>query len=383
MPDNNNMLDFIKSSRHLADDENLSTRYSTNFMPQGHSPEKGGKTGVLLVNLGTPDSPSTPDVRKYLTQFLSDPKVVELPRMLWLPILYGIISPFKAPKSAEKYQKIWNTQQNDSPLRIITRAQAQNLKRQIATDNIIVDWAMRYGNPSIESKITSLIKQGCDKILIAPLYPQYSSTTTATVVNEVNRIIKDMRYQPAISVMPPYYEHTAYIEALAKSTQTHLQKIDFKPDMLLASYHGLPEKSLKAGDPYYCHCLKTTRLLSEHLGLGENGIINSFQSRFGKAKWLQPYTAEIVKQLPAKGIKNLSIITPGFAADCLETLEEICIEIRADFINAGGENFSFIPCLNDSSHGQDMLKTLIDDELYSHRKNHAISASPDLINKSQ
>ncbi len=363
--DNSNMLEFVKSSRLVSEEHAKATRSITSFMPQSHMAAKGGKMGVLLVNLGTPDSTSVTDVKKYLREFLSDPKVVELPRIVWLPLLYGIISTFKAPKSAENYKKIWNQDQNDSPLRIITRGQGQNLSERIGSDQVIVEWAMRYGNPSIESKVKSLMEKGCDRILVAPLYPQYSATTTATAVDEVNRVIKSMRWQPAISVMPAYYDHPAYIDALAKSTLAHFDKTSFKPDMILASFHGLPETSLKNGDPYYCQAIKTSRLLGERLGLGDEGIATSFQSRFGKAKWLQPYTSATVVKLAEQGVKNLAVLTPGFSADCLETLEEICMEIRDDFINAGGEEFTFIPCLNDSQFGQDMLQTLVTDELYA------------------
>lgn len=363
--DNNNMLEFVKSSRLVSDEHAKATRSITSFMPQAHLAAKGGKQGVLIVNLGTPDSTKVADVKRYLREFLSDPKVVELPRMLWLPLLYGIITPFKAPKSAENYKKIWNQELNDSPLRIITRGQSHDLAARIGNDDVIVDFAMRYGNPSIESKLKALMQQGCDRILVAPLYPQYSATTTATVVDEVSRVIKAMRWQPAISTMPAYYDHPAYIDALAKSTLAHFKKTEFKPDMILASFHGLPETSLKNGDPYYCQAIKTSRLLGERLGLGEEGVATSFQSRFGKAKWLQPYTSATVKKLAQQGVKKLAVLTPGFSADCLETLEEICMEIRDDFINAGGQDFTFIPCLNDGTYGQDMLQTLITDELYA------------------
>lgn len=381
--ENNNMLEFVKSSRLVSDDHAIATRSITSFMPKSHIAAKGGKMGVLLVNLGTPDSTSVKDVKKYLAEFLSDPKVVELPRLLWLPILYGIICPFKAPKSAENYKKIWNKEQNDSPLRIITRGQSNNLSERIGTDDVIVDFAMRYGNPSIEVKLKRLMEQGCDRVLVAPLYPQYSATTTATAVDEVNRLIKDMRWQPAVSVMPAYYDHPAYIDALAKSTLAHFEKTNFKPDMILASFHGLPETSLKNGDPYYCQAIKTSRLLGERLGLGEEGVATSFQSRFGKAKWLQPYTSATVKKLAAQGIKKLAVLTPGFSADCLETLEEICMEIRDDFINAGGEEFTFIPCLNDGVYGQDMLQTLVTDELYAFhvKTNISVVKSNSLSNK--
>lgn len=375
--ENSNMLEMVNSSRLLAEDQQNAKRSVTSFMPQNHIAARGGKMGVLLVNLGTPDSASVKHVKKYLAKFLADPKVVELPRLLWLPILYGIICPFKAPKSAKNYQKIWNNEQNDSPLRIITRSQAQNLRERIGTEQVIVEWAMRYGNPSIESKIKSLTDQGCDRILVAPLYPQYSATTTATAVDEVNRVIKKMRWQPAISVMPAYFDHPAYIDALAKSTLAHFEKTGFKPDMILASFHGLPETSLKKGDPYYCQAIKTSRLLGERLGLGDEGVATSFQSRFGKAKWLQPYTSATVKKLAAQGIKKLAILTPGFAADCLETLEEICMEIRADFINAGGEDFTFIPCLNDGQFGQDMLQQLVTNELHAFHAKQAINKNLD------
>ncbi len=374
----NVMLGFVKSSRFLNADKPISERSITEFMPNSHIAAKGDKMGVLLINLGTPDSYQPKDVKRYLREFLSDPKVIELPRLFWLPLLYGIISPFKAPKSAKNYQKIWNMAQNDSPLRLITRGQAQDLNKRIGDENVIVDFAMRYGNPSIESKLNHMVAQGCDRIIVAPLYPQYSATTTATAVDEVNRVIKKMRWQPAVSVMPAYFDHPAYIDALAKSTLDHFTKTNFKPDAILASFHGLPETSLKRGDPYYCHAIKTSRLLGQRLGLGEEGIVTSFQSRFGKAKWLQPYTTETVKKLAEQGVEKLAIITPSFAADCLETLEEICMEIREDFIHAGGKEFTFIPCLNDGQFGQDMLENLINDELYAFHKKHQANAS---INK--
>ncbi|NRB14656.1 MAG: ferrochelatase [Rhizobiales bacterium] len=369
------MLEFVKSSRLLQEEAQQASRNVTEFMPQHHLATQGGKMGVLLVNLGTPDSTSVADVKKYLREFLSDPKVVELPRILWLPLLYGFISVFKAPKSAENYKKIWNKSLNDSPLRIITRGQFHRLNERIGSDDVIVQWAMRYGNPSIESKINNLKQQGCDRILLVPLYPQYSATTTATAVDEVNRVIKHMRWQPAISVLPAYFDHAYYIDALAKSSLEHFYKTNFKPDAILASFHGLPATSLTNGDPYYCQAIKTSRLLAERLGLGADGVVTSFQSRFGKAKWLQPYTLATVKKLASQGVKKLAVITPGFSADCLETLEEICMEIKADFINAGGTEFSFIPCLNDSDIGIDMLHNLVNDELHAFNARSSIGSA--------
>jgi ferrochelatase len=313
--------------------------------------------GVLLVNLGTPDAADAPAVRRYLKEFLSDPRVIENQGLVWQLVLNGIILPLRPRRKARDYRKIWNTELNESPLKTVTRSKAEKLKSALEPlgPHIAVDWAMRYGNPSIESRLIELVRRGCERILVMPLYPQYSAATTATVCDEVFRVLTRMRRQPTVRVTAPYYNDPVYIEALAASTKAEVAQLSFEPEVILASYHGMPEEYVRNGDPYLQHCSETTRLLRAQLGFDEAKLMMTFQSRFGRAKWLEPYTDETVKGLAKRGVKSLAVITPGFSADCLETLEEIAVENAHIFRKAGGENFAAIPCLNDSGPGMLVL----------------------------
>ena len=321
--------------------------------------------GVLLVNLGTPDAADAPAVRRYLKEFLSDPRVIENQGVVWKAVLNGVILPIRPRIKAKDYQKIWNVERNESPLKTITRAQAEKLAPALAPlgAHIIVDWAMRYGNPSIESRLASMIARGCERLLIMPLYPQYSAATTATVCDEVFRVLMGLRRQPTVRVAAPYYDDKVYIDALAASMRDTLGKLTFEPEVILASYHGMPEEYVRKGDPYEKQCVETTRLLRAALGMTEDKLMLTFQSRFGRAEWLQPYTDETVKNLAENGVKNLAVVTPGFAADCLETLEEIAVENAHIFKASGGTNFVAIPCLNDSEAGMAVLRNVVLREL--------------------
>src|SRR4051794_19795838 len=323
------------------------------------------RVGVLIVNLGTPDTADAPGVRRYLREFLSDPRVIENQGLLWQAVLNGIILQIRARIKARVYQKIWNKERDESPIKTISRAQAEKLKLELAScaEPPVVDWAMRYGNPSIGSRLDALANQGCERILIMSLYPQYSAATTATVADEVFRVLKGWRRQPTLRFAAPYYDDRAYIEALAASTQAELAKLSFAPDVILASFHGMPEAYIKKGDPYFEHCVETMRLLRARLGLDENKLQLTFQSRFGRAKWLEPATDKTVRELAKQGVKNLAVITPGFSADCLETLEEIAVENAEIFHHAGGENFAAIPCLNDSEQGMKVIAHVVRREL--------------------
>ena len=316
--------------------------------------------GLLLVNLGTPDAADAPAVRRYLKEFLSDSRVIENQEIVWQLVLNGIILPIRPRIKAKDYRRIWNVERNESPLKTITRAQAEKLAATLepAGSHIRVDWAMRYGNPSIESRLIDLVAHGCERILVMPLYPQYSAATTATVCDEVFRVLMLMRRQPAIRVAAPYYNDPIYIKALASSTGAELAALSFEPDVILASFHGMPEEYIRKGDPYEQHCIETTRLMRGQLGYGEDKLVLTFQSRFGRARWLEPATDQTVRALAKRGVKNLAIVTPGFSADCLETLEEIAVENAHIFRKAGGENFAAIPCLNDSATGMEMLRQM-------------------------
>ena len=322
------------------------------------------RIGVLLVNLGTPDTANAAGVRVYLKEFLSDPRVIEDQGLLWKVILNGIILRRRPRAKARDYQKIWNDENNESPLKTITRSQAEKLASAIADrKHVVVDWAMRYGNPSIRSRIEQLTVQGCDRLLPVPLYPQYSAATSATVCDEAFRVLTRLRAQPTLRVTPPYYEDPDYIEALAVSVKAHLATLPFEPDMILASYHGMPKAYVDAGDPYPVQCAATTEALRQRLGLAPDKLLMTFQSRFGKDEWLQPYTDKTVERLAKEGVKRLAVVMPGFAADCLETLEEIAGENAEIFRHYGGEHFAAIPCLNDSEPGMDVIRTLVLREL--------------------
>lgn len=325
--------------------------------PAEHPSTPVGRIGVLLVNLGSPKAATSKDVRTYLKEFLSDRRVVEIPPLLWQPILRGIILTTRPRKSAHAYAQIWT--EEGSPLTVITRKQAEAVKHTLG-DDMIVDWAMRYGEPAITSKIAAMKAAGCDRILVAPLYPQYSGATTATVMDAVGRALSGMRWQPALRTLPPYHDDPAYIAALAQSVEKSLAGLNFTPDVILASFHSMPERTLHLGDPYHCQCRKTARLLSETLG---RPLTVSFQSRLGRAKWLEPATDTTLGSLPRSGSRKVAVVAPGFSADNLETLEEIAIRGRQTFLDAGGTDFAYLPCLNDSEPGISMMTTLLSREL--------------------
>jgi protoporphyrin/coproporphyrin ferrochelatase len=333
-----------------------------NHRPKDHPPVLQGKVGVVLINLGTPDAPTASAVRRYLAEFLSDKRVVELPALLWQPILRGIILAVRPRKTAKLYAHIWNKQSNQSPLKMHSEAQTAALQGAWGKD-VIVDYAMRYGNPSIASVLDHLRDQGCDRLFIAPLYPQYSMATTGTVLAAVFDHLSKRRWMPAVRTLPPYHDDPLYIDALADSVRTHMAGLDFKPDAVLASFHGMPHVTLTKGDPYHCQCQKSGRLLRESLVPAGMDVRVSFQSRFGKQTWLQPYSIDSVRQLPGLGVKSLAVIAPGFSVDCLETLEEIQSELREAFVASGGEKFSYIPCLNAAPVGISMLQCIIGREL--------------------
>ncbi len=322
-----------------------------------HPPVNFGKTGVLIVNLGTPDSTSWFDIRKYLKEFLSDRRVIEVNPIIWQIILNVIILTFRPSKTAKAYKEIWMKDKNISPLLHYTQRQAEKLSNLISEKNLIVDYAMRYGNPSIRSKIATLNEMGCENLIILPLYPQYAAATTATVCDEVYRSLMKMRWQPSLKIVPHYESDPLYIGALVNSLNKKIKEINWKPDLILASYHGIPQKYFDKGDPYHCYCHKTTRLISEKFTSIE--IKTTFQSRFGPEKWLQPYTDKTLENLPKEGKKNVLAICPGFSSDCVETLEEIQIQGKESFLESGGENFDMVPCLNDNDDHIILLKSLI------------------------
>jgi len=332
--------------------------------PADHPKVLPPKVGVLLLNLGTPDATDYWSMRRYLKEFLSDPRVIEVNRVLWWLILNLIILTFRPKKSGHGYDKIWDRQANDSPLRVISRRQAEKLQQRFADKpDVIVDFAMRYGNPSTESRIKALKEQGCERILLFPLYPQYSSPTIATANDKAFDILKSMRWQPAIRTAPAYFDDPVYVDRLARSIADGVKALDFEPDLVITSYHGMPVSYLMAGDPYHCQCLKTTRLVREKLGWSKEKLMVTFQSRFGSEEWLQPYTAETLEQLAGRGIKKLAILAPAFSVDCIETLEELDITGREQFMGGGGEKFAYIPCLNDSDGGMDVLEAVARREL--------------------
>lgn len=331
-------------------------------MSEKHPQISYGKTGVLLISLGTPDAPTYSAVRRYLREFLSDPRVIETPRLLWLPILYGPILTFRPARSARAYAKIWDHEKGESPLRGYSREQAVKMQ-ELLGEEVEVDWAFRYGTPSIESRLTALKEKGCDRILLFALYPQYSATSTGTAYDKAFEVLQKVRWQPAVRTVPPYHDNAGYIDALAQSVEGSLQTIDWQPDILLASYHSIPASYFKAGDPYPCQCRKTSRLLMEKLGMTEEQFQTSFQSRVGPTEWVGPYTDKTVEELAAKGVKKLAVLAPAFSSDCLETLEEINMELRETFMEAGGTHFHYIPCLNAEPTGMAMLEAIVRREL--------------------
>ena len=331
-------------------------------LPKDHPPVPTPKVGVLLLNLGTPDGTDYWSMRRYLGEFLWDHRVIETPRPIWWLVLNLIILSVRPQKSGAAYETIWDKQAGDSPLRVISRSQAEQLQERLG-DSVIVDFAMRYGNPSTQERIEALKAQGCDRILLFPLYPQYSAPTTATANDKAFDTLKAMRWQPAVRTVPAYFGEDVFVSALADSVAKGVAALDFEPDLVITSYHGMPKSYLMAGDPYHCQCLKTTRLLREKLGWPEGKLMVTFQSRFGPAEWLQPYTDETLMELPKKGIKKIAILSPAFSVDCLETLEELAITGREQFEGAGGTHYAYIPCLNDSDTGMDVIEQVARNEL--------------------
>ncbi|MGO4437360.1 ferrochelatase [Rhizobium sp. RAF56] len=332
--------------------------------PAAHPSVNFGKVGVLLVNLGTPDGTDYTSMRRYLREFLTDRRVIEWSRFKWYPILFGIVLNTRPRKVGKAYELIWNKERNESFLRTYTRSQAELMTQALGDlSNVVVDWAMRYGQPSIASRIEALKQAGCDRILLFPLYPQYAAATTATVNDKAFQTLLAMRWQPALRTVPPYHDDPAYIEALANSLTRHLATLDWEPEVILTSFHGIPQSYFDKGDPYYCHCMKTARLLRKRLGFSEDKLIVTFQSRFGPEEWLQPYTDKTVEKLARDGVKRIAVMNPGFVSDCLETLEEIAGQAAETFHHNGGEKFAHVPCLNDSADGMKVLETVVRREL--------------------
>jgi len=334
------------------------------MLPPDHPRVATGKVGVLLVNLGTPDGYDKKNMRRYLREFLSDRRVIEWSRWFWYPILYSIVLNTRPKKSGAAYETIWNREKDESPLRTFTRSQGDKLAKSLEDlPTVIVDWGMRYGNPSIKEKLTQLKDAGCERIVVFPLYPQYSASTTATVNDKAFEVLSDMRWMPAIRTVYAYHDEPIYIRALADSIRNHLTGLDFEPEKVIASFHGIPKSYFEKGDPYHCHCLKTSRLLDKELGWDEGRLITCFQSRFGPEEWLQPYTDKTIEKLAKDGVKSIAVFNPGFVSDCLETLEEIAVEGADIFHQAGGKNFSHIACLNDSKEGMMVIEEIVRSEL--------------------
>lgn len=331
-------------------------------LPPNHLVVPHGKVGVLLVNLGTPDGTDRRSMRRYLEEFLTDRRVIETSRLKWYPILYGIILNTRPQKKGRDYDTIWNRDRDESPLRTYTRSQAEKLGARLG-DGVVVDWGMRYGNPSIASRLDALQAAGCERILLYPLYPQYAAATTATVNDKAFAHLITKRWQPALRTVPPYHDDPVYIDALARSVEAHLATLAFEPEVVLASFHGIPQSYFRKGDPYYCHCQKTARLLRERLGWSEDRFRVTFQSRFGPEEWLQPYTDKTVEALARSGVRSIAVMTPGFVADCLETIEEIGVENADIFRENGGVNFARIPCLNDGDDGMAVIEHVVRREL--------------------
>ncbi|WP_017666853.1 ferrochelatase [Sandarakinorhabdus sp. AAP62] len=326
-------------------------------LPTDHPPVRAGRVGVLMVNLGSPDAPDVPAVKRFLREFLSDSRVIEIPQILWQPILNLLILNIRPRTTAANYAKVWMDE--GSPITVHTRRQAEAMQARLG-HAVMVDWAMRYGTRTIADRLAALQKAGCDRILLAPMYPQYSAATNATVVDDAARALMAMRWQPALRTMAPYFDNPDHIAGLAQSIREGVAGLDFEPDLIVTSFHGMPLRTLEAGDPYHCQCLKTGRLLQEALG---RPVKVTFQSRFGRAEWLKPYTDDTLLSLPKQGVEKIAVVCPGFAADCLETLEEVAMEGRDEFIEAGGKNFAYIPCLNDSDTGMAMLEAIMRREL--------------------
>jgi protoporphyrin/coproporphyrin ferrochelatase len=348
-------------NRHVAQEIEPRT---TGALPADHAAVSIGKVGVLIINLGTPDGTDPTSMRRYLREFLTDKRVIEWPKALWYPILFGIVLNTRPKRVGKAYEEIWNRELDESYLRTYTRNQSELLGRALgAHPHVTVDWAMRYGQPSIASRIEALKAKGCDRIVIFPLYPQYSATTTATVNDKAFEALIAMRWQPALRTVPPYHDDPAYIDAIASSIEKHLATLDWEPEIVLASFHGIPQSYFMKGDPYHCHCMKTARLVRERLGWPAERFMPTFQSRFGPEEWLQPYTDKTVEKLARDGVKRIAVLNPGFVSDCLETLEEIAGEAHEIFAEHGGEHFTHIPCLNDSPEGMAVLEAVVRREL--------------------
>jgi len=338
----------------------------TSHMPADHPKVPQAKVGVLIANLGTPDNTDYWSMRRYLNEFLSDQRVIDYPKWKWQPILQGIILTIRPFRSGANYQSIWNHDLDESPLMTITRGQTEKLKAVLEArfgDQVMVDFAMRYGNPSTRSKVEEMVKAGCNRVLFFPLYPQYSGPTTATANDQFFRALMEETWQPAARTVPAYFDRASYIEALAQSVERVYPSEAEAPDALVCSYHGVPERYLMQGDPYHCHCQKTTRLLRERLGWDKDRVVTTFQSKFGPEEWLKPYTVEEVARLAEGGKTRIAVMAPAFSADCLETLEEINEEIRESFEEAGGEDFTYLPCLNDDDAHIDMMSDIVTENL--------------------
>lgn len=346
----------------MADTHISGSMRQTGPLPAQHPQVKPQKTGLLLVNLGTPDATDYWSMRRYLSEFLSDRRIIELSPLIWQPILQGPILTFRPSKSGAAYKKIWMKDKDKSPLLHYTEQQAKLLQKRLGED-VVVDFAMRYGNPSIKSRIERMKAQGVDQIAVVALYAQYSAATTASVYDKTFDALKDMRWQPAVRTAGAFHDDPAYINALAGSLDAQIKALDFVPDVLLMSYHGIPKTYFEKGDPYHCHCMKTTRLVREKLGWSEKFCRTTFQSRFGPTEWLQPYTDKTLEALGAEGVKNVAVAAPAFISDCVETLEEIAIEGQEIFKAAGGAKFAALACLNDSDEAIDVLETVARREL--------------------
>ena len=334
--------------------------------PVDHPSLKWGRIGVLLLNLGTPEGTGYWPMRRYLKEFLSDRRVIETPRLLWWPVLNLIILSTRPKRKGRDYDTIWNKAADEGPLKTITRRQAEQLAdhlKVVAGDKVSVDWAMRYGHPAIRARLQALLDEGCDRILLVPLYPQYAAATSATACDHAFRALMDMRWQPTIRVSPPYHDDPVYIDALVSSMKRSLREVPFEPEVILVSFHGVPKEYLLKGDPYHCQCVKTWRLMRDAFGWPPERFRMSFQSRFGPAEWLQPYTDETVKGLAESGVKRMAVVAPGFSADCLETLEELNVENRHIFTEHGGEDFAYLPCLNDGEEGMRVIQSVVAREL--------------------
>lgn len=336
------------------------------MLPPDHPPVRTGRIGVLLMNLGTPEGTTYRPMRAYLKEFLSDRRVIETSRWLWWPLLNLVILTTRPSRKGKDYASVWNNERDEGPLKTITRSQTEQLAARLTAEHgerLVFDWAMRYGLPDVKSRLEALLAQGCDRILMVPLYPQYAAPTSATACDQAFRALMTMRWQPAVRVAPPYHDDPAYIKALADSMRASLAKLDFDPEVILCSFHGMPKDYLLKGDPYHCHCAKTWRLLREELGYSRERFRMTFQSRFGPDEWLKPYTDETVKSLASSGVKSMAIVAPGFSADCLETLEELDVENREIFLHNGGQQFAYLPCLNDSPEGVDAIEAVVRREL--------------------